>query len=76
MRRMLAALALFGLVLAGCGASTSSVERTAPLDLDERGVSRDVPDVQVVDVPTGAAASLRTLIAGDKPVLLWFWAPH
>lgn len=36
----------------------------------------DVPDVEVVDVATGAKVRLRSLFPGDKPVLLWFWAPH
>ena len=35
-----------------------------------------VPDVAVVDVTTGTSASLRALIATDKPTLIWMWAPH
>ena len=35
-----------------------------------------VPDVAVVDVTTGASASLRARIATDKPTLIWMWAPH
>jgi thiol-disulfide isomerase/thioredoxin len=35
-----------------------------------------VPDVQVVEVGSGAPVSLPGAVASDKPVLLWAWAPH
>ncbi len=35
------------------------------------------PDVDVVDIKTGATLNLASELAGGaKPVLLWFWAPH
>ncbi len=35
------------------------------------------PDVDVVDIQTGATLNIATELAGgDRPVLLWFWAPH
>lgn len=36
----------------------------------------DVPDLQMVDVHTGGAVNLQTLVTGQTPLLLWFWAPH
>jgi hypothetical protein len=35
------------------------------------------PDIDVVEVSTGASLNLKQeLSGGDRPVLLWFWAPH
>lgn len=39
-------------------------------------VSADVPDLEMVDVATGDSVRLVSLVTGDKPLLLWFWAPH
>ena len=37
-------------------------------------ISADVPDVELTDITTGETVNLRSLIPGDKAVLLWFWA--
>ncbi len=37
-------------------------------------ISADVPDVELTDLVSGDTVNLRSLIAGDKAVLLWFWA--
>jgi len=34
------------------------------------------PDVDVTNVVDGSAVNLTSLGGGDRPVLLWFWAPH
>ena len=35
------------------------------------------PDVDVLDIQTGATLNIASELAGgDRPVLLWFWAPH
>ena len=39
-------------------------------------VSADVPDLEMVDVASGSNVRLASLVTGDKPLLLWFWAPH
>ena len=39
-------------------------------------VSADVPDLEMIDVATGSNVRLVSLVTGDKPLLLWFWAPH
>ena len=39
-------------------------------------VSADVPDLEMVDVASGGNVRLASLVTGDKPLLLWFWAPH
>ncbi len=84
MRRLFIGLVSLGFVAGGCGGSASAPQAaTATLSdtlgvppADDRGIAADVPDLQVVDVATGASSSLRALLPGDKPVLLWFWAPH
>jgi len=64
------------------------VEEAAPVDdgltVDERAeqsvatlVAADHPfDYEVVGVSDGAKTTLREVVDGDRPVLLWFWAPH
>ena len=39
-------------------------------------VSADVPDLEMVDVASGSNVRLASLVTGDTPLLLWFWAPH
>ena len=39
-------------------------------------VSADVPDLELIDVASGSNVRLASLVTGDKPLLLWFWAPH
>lgn len=39
-------------------------------------VSDDVRDIEVVSVYDGSITSLREVVTGDRPVLVWFWAPH
>lgn len=36
----------------------------------------DVRNVEVVSVYDGSVTSLQEVVTGDRPVLLWFWAPH
>ncbi len=38
--------------------------------------SDDVRDIEVVSVYDGSVTSLREVVTGDRPVLVWFWAPH
>lgn len=38
--------------------------------------SDDVRDIEVVSVYDGSITSLREVVTGDRPVLVWFWAPH
>ncbi len=37
-------------------------------------ISDDVPDVDLTDLSTADTVNLRSLVTGDKAVLLWFWA--
>jgi hypothetical protein len=35
-----------------------------------------LPSVRMTDVRTGGSLDLVTLVPAERPVLLWFWAPH
>lgn len=56
----LAAVALFAIILAGCGGDGDRV----------------LPEVTVTDVATGDDVTLTDLVPSPTPVLVWFWAPH
>jgi hypothetical protein len=32
--------------------------------------------LRVLDVNTGEPTTIAEVVDGDRPVLLWFWAPH
>ena len=38
--------------------------------------SDDARDIEVLSVVDGSISSIRAAVDGDRPVLLWFWAPH
>jgi len=60
---------------ASSGANESIADRAAAnqRDLDD---ADDVRDIEVLAVDDGSISTLRAAVAGDRPVLLWFWAPH
>lgn len=35
-----------------------------------------VPEVAVLDVGTGDTVDLVSFVPAQRPILLWFWAPH
>ena len=56
------------------GATTSStVSAATPAEAAPPNL---FPDVEVIEIATGEPVNLRSLGALDRPVLLWFWAPH
>lgn len=49
----------------------SEVAGTGPaVDLSE-----DVPDLAMTDLSSGSTVSLRSVVTGSTPLLLWFWSP-
>jgi hypothetical protein len=36
----------------------------------------EIPDIEMIDVSSGATVNLRAMIDNDKALLFWFWAPH
>lgn len=54
--------------------SASSSTETTVVEEDVRTV---LPSVEVVALATGESVDLRSVDpGGDRPLLLWFWAPH
>jgi thiol-disulfide isomerase/thioredoxin len=35
-----------------------------------------LPDLELEEVATGTGVAVRSLVDGDRPLLVWFWAPH
>ncbi len=68
----------------GDGAAADDLEPAAdisPAEAAERNTPLlatpdDVRDVEVLSVADGSITTLRAAVDGDRPVLLWFWAPH
>lgn len=56
--------------------SAASPEEVAAANLPLLQPSDDARDVEVLSVTDGSITSLRDAVDGDRPVLLWFWAPH
>ena len=54
---------------AGAGGSTVA-------DSDDLATNDDVRLIEVLEVDTGEPTTLADTATGDRPVLLWFWAPH
>ncbi len=56
-------------------AAASSVTESSAADTEP--VENLFPDLEVVDLADGETINLAAeLGGGDRPVLLWFWAPH
>ena len=73
-----------GLLASAC-ASEGSAPQTAEAEaagsaaadnIDDLAQSDNVLDIEVLDVADGSISSLRAAVDGDRPVLLWFYAPH
>lgn len=60
----------------GSDASTPSAADLAEQNTGLLTVSEDPLDTEVLSVTDGSVASLRAVVDGDRPVLLWFYAPH
>ena len=82
-----AALAI-GLLASACsdGASAGGVDSADPAvaaaaenaEANEPNLqgSSDVTMVEVLDVGDGSITTLADAVDGDRPVLVWFYAPH
>ncbi len=81
--RLLAWAAAVALVAAACGSDDAAT--VAEPIAAEPGVAAsdapaaaagDMPDLDMVSVYTGETVNLQSLVSGETPTLLWFWAPH
>ena len=83
-RRAVTATAAMALLLTACGgegAAPATPEAAAAGDAaaenrDDLQQTGNVLDIEVLDVSDGSKSTLRTAVDGDRPVLLWFYAPH
>lgn len=90
MRRLPATIAA-ALILGACGAggdaavgpdgSPVTVQPADPsprpdLPADPASAQSPLPSVTVRNVGTGEWVQLTDFLPSDRPVLLWFWAPH
>ncbi|MEQ8840102.1 MAG: hypothetical protein RIB98_03905 [Acidimicrobiales bacterium] len=81
-----ASFVLLTFAATACGSdATTDTSATADTGTDAEHGEPDVPDtavgddvllVEVLDVDTGEPTTIADAATGDRPVLLWFWAPH
>ena len=81
--RFFACAVMVALVAAACGSvdvtiTTEEAATGADAAAPDAAASAagDVPDLDMVSVYTGETVNLQSLVSGETPLLLWFWAPH
>jgi hypothetical protein len=77
----LAAAVALGACGGGGGSAPDTPEaaaavQTAEQSSDELIVTDNPLTTQVLNVTNGSTVTLETVVDGDRPVLVWFWAPH
>ncbi|MEM9465371.1 MAG: hypothetical protein AAGA90_08345 [Actinomycetota bacterium] len=83
-RGLTVAVVGLGLLASACGsegnapdtAEANAAGEAAAQNIDDLQQSDNVLDIEVLDVASGSASTLRDAVDGDRPVLLWFYAPH
>lgn len=73
---LVAAIVATSVFTAGCGGGSTPVGSDPGSELGSAPADSGYPDVTVVDVSTGDEIALRAAVTYDRPVVLWFWAPH
>jgi len=66
---------------AACGVGPSSAQSRAAEDAASSNeaalaLTSDVATTQLLDTADGSITQLSEVVTGDRPVLLWYWAPH
>jgi hypothetical protein len=56
--------------------SVPTAAETAAVNEDTLQSADNPFDIEVLSVADGTVSSLREVVTGDRPVLVWFWAPH
>ena len=57
-------------------APPTATEAPAEEAAAEPAGENQLPDVDVVDLATGQNVNLASFAPADRPIVLWFWAPH
>ena len=77
---LLASLALFATACGGDAGPSSeeSSAATAAATSNQAALqlTADVATTQLLDTVDGGIVQLSDVVTGDRPVLLWYWAPH
>jgi hypothetical protein len=78
---VLLAVALFATACGGGGSGLTSEEENAVKALAETNeaqlaLSDDLSTSELLDVRTGQITNLSEVVTGDRPILVWYWAPH
>ena len=80
---ILASLALFATACGGGGGGggVSSEESSAAIaaaatNQGQLQLTSDIASTQFLDTDDGSIQQLSDVVTGDRPVLLWYWAPH
>jgi hypothetical protein len=71
-------VAMLALVATACGDEGSSADTAAPVSEPATDLTPndDIRLTEILDVTSGDATTLAATATGDRPVLLWLWAPH
>jgi hypothetical protein len=82
MRRTVSGLVVVAaLVFNACGNDSIRVQSAANADATgpvaaNPAFKNPLPSVTVRDVGAKADINLQSLLPADKPLVIWFWAPH
>ncbi|MDH3754469.1 MAG: hypothetical protein OEU32_11420 [Acidimicrobiia bacterium] len=58
------------------GSAESSPAEPSEASSEQEAAPSDLPDVDVIDLATGDTVNLTSFAPSDRPIVLWFWAPH
>lgn len=56
--------------------ATATTATTAPTSTPADRSASILPAVALTDVQAGGTVDLASLVPAERPLLLWFWAPH
>ena len=56
--------------------SAPADEEAPPEATTAQPVASDLPAVDVIDLAGDATFNVASLVPSDRPIVLWFWAPH
>jgi hypothetical protein len=60
---------------AGLSAQQNDLVATANANLPALQLTSDLTSTQLLDGRTGQITDLSEVVTGDRPVLMWYWAP-
>jgi hypothetical protein len=78
---LLAITAMITVLAAACGGvglseQQSDLVATANANTPSLQLTSDLSSTQMLDGRTGQITDLSQVVTGDRPVLMWYWAPN